>query len=257
MAQEDEYGESMIQVLELLWGSGYMAPGGEQNVLNLFKGFHLKGKKILDLGCGLGGPACFLAESHGARVTGIDIESNLIRLSKERAAYKGVEDKANFILVEPGNLNFPNEEFDYVMSIGGLTQIEDKGQTYKEILRVLKNGGCFTSYEWLKSPAEISQDMLYFFEVEGLTYSLQSIEEQRKALGEMGFEQIEQTNASTWYKKKAREEYENIQGALNKKVIEIMGQAKTEHYIEDWRSMLVVLEKDELLSCYTKAFKLS
>ena len=76
MTHIDEYNDTMIQVLELIWGSGYMSPGGEGYVLNLFEGLDLKDKKILDIGCGLGGPACYLAEKFGASVTGLILKND-------------------------------------------------------------------------------------------------------------------------------------------------------------------------------------
>ena len=51
----------MVKLLELIWGEGYMAPGGPGNVRKLLGGADTAGKQILDIGCGLGGPAMDVA----------------------------------------------------------------------------------------------------------------------------------------------------------------------------------------------------
>ncbi len=52
IAHEIEYHDAMITVLELIWGEGFMAPGGEGNVAHLIDGLDIQNKRILDIGCG-------------------------------------------------------------------------------------------------------------------------------------------------------------------------------------------------------------
>ncbi len=78
MDHQNEYGDSMVAMLELVWGEGFMAPGGEGNVAKMVEGLELEGRRVLDIGCGLGGPACILAGKYGAHVVGTDLEPPLI-----------------------------------------------------------------------------------------------------------------------------------------------------------------------------------
>ena len=78
MAHRDEYHDNMVTMVELIWGKGYMAPGGPGNVAKMLNGIDTQGKRILDIGCGIGGPAFEMARTHGAEVVGIDLESPLI-----------------------------------------------------------------------------------------------------------------------------------------------------------------------------------
>ena len=66
MTHEAEYHDNMVRMLELIWGEGYMAPGGPGNVNKLLDGTEPAGKRILDIGCGVGGPAMEMARAHGA-----------------------------------------------------------------------------------------------------------------------------------------------------------------------------------------------
>ena len=44
------------------------------------------GQKVLDIGCGSGGSAFFMARHYGVHVTGIDLSSNMINLANDRLA---------------------------------------------------------------------------------------------------------------------------------------------------------------------------
>ena len=89
MDHQDEYYDNMITMLELIWGEGYMAPGGSGNVEKMLNGIETTGKRILDIGCGLGGPAFEMANTFGADVVGIDLEAPLIKRATEAATQLG------------------------------------------------------------------------------------------------------------------------------------------------------------------------
>ena len=63
----------MVAMLELIWGEGYMAPGGPGNVARLLDGIETRGKRILDVGCGIGGPALEMIETFQPHVVLIDV----------------------------------------------------------------------------------------------------------------------------------------------------------------------------------------
>jgi hypothetical protein len=68
VTHEAEYHDNMVTMLELIWGKGYMAPGGPGNVAKLLDGTEPEGKLILDIGCGIGGPALDMVRHHSAQV---------------------------------------------------------------------------------------------------------------------------------------------------------------------------------------------
>ena len=255
MEHIDEYNEAMITCLDMIWGEGFMAPGGEGNIDNLVEGLELRGKKILDIGCGQGRPACYLAEKYGAYVVGTDLEKNLIEHSKQRANKKGLSDQTDFQHVKAGPLNFEDESFDYVISSGAFTQISDKLATYKECLRVLKPGGVLSCYDWMKSEGEYSQDMLYWFELEGLTYAMETIDKHKELFLAAGFSTAELTDRSPWFRKKVKLELKQIKTEYFPKIVELLGLDEAESFVEDWRVTDVVCEKEEMLQVYSRAQK--
>ena len=254
MTQEphvSEYHEAMVAFLEWIWGRDFMAPGGEGNVDRLVEGIDLAGKRVLDIGCGIGGPAFHLARKHGAHVTGIDLEPQLIERATRRAAELGLSQQAEFRTVTLGPLDFPDASFDVIFTSGALTQTGDKVGIVAECLRVLEPGGILTCYDWLKSEAPISDDMRYFIRMEGLTYNLISLAELGRHLVEGGFTDVTMEDASDWYRRESRREYERMRGD-RRRVVELIGEAEADRMIEDWRSMVVVCEKGELRQGYTR-----
>jgi len=255
MGQDIEYHDAMINMLELIWGEGYMAPGGPDKTDELVKGLDLRGKRILDIGSGLGGPACHLARVHGALVTGVDIEPQLVELSKRQAENQGLQGRAEFVLVEPGPLPFEEAAFDVVLSYGAITQIPDKQGVISECFRVLRPGGALRSLEWTTSSDTISDDMRYFFEMEGLTYALETPHKYENFIRSAGFTDVSIEDDTPWYRSLCREEYESIRSDLYPKMVELLGKRDADHFVENWRSMVVVNEKGELTQTICRAYR--
>ena len=255
MSHEVEYNDSMIKMLELIWGDGFMAPGGTENVDLMVNGIDIRGRHVLDIGCGLGGPDCHLAEQFGAHITGIDLEPLLIENARSRAQSKGLQSHCEFILVDHGPLPFRDSHFDFIISAGAFTQTPDKTNLFAECFRVLRPGGSLSSFDWTKREETISSDMAYFFKMEGLTYALEKPETYRELFKSSGFTGISIQDGSDWYRRQAREEYQLIKGKMNARLVEVIGQQATDHFVEDWRSMAIVFEKGELTQTYCRARK--
>jgi ubiquinone/menaquinone biosynthesis C-methylase UbiE len=255
MAHENEYHDNMVRLLELIWGDGYMAPGGPGNVAKMLDGLDPAGKCILDIGCGIGGPAREMAAVHGASVVGIDLEKPLVERANADAAKAGLGERCRFRQVEIGPLPFDAGEFDIVTSSGALTQTEDKPALFDEILRVLRPGGWFTAYDWMKTDGDYSAEMLYWFEMEGLTYAMVTLEQQAALLGEAGFVNVATEDATDWYRREARREYDRLRGELNPVMIELIGAENAQHFIENWRAMVVVIDSGEMRQAYCRGQK--
>ena len=91
MSHDNEYHDNMIRMLELIWGEGFMAPGGPGNVSKMLAGLEPRGKHLLDIGCGIGGPALEMSRTHGAIVTGIDLEAPLIERANANSRDSGLD----------------------------------------------------------------------------------------------------------------------------------------------------------------------
>jgi ubiquinone/menaquinone biosynthesis C-methylase UbiE len=243
---QNEYEDSLVAILGLVWGEGFMAPGGEGNVEKMVEGLELEGRLVLDIGCGIGGPACTLAETYGAHVVATDLE-------QLRAARLGLSDRIEFEVVNAGPLSFESETFDLVMSSGGVTQTADKLGIFQECLRVLKPGGTFSLYDWMKSEGEYSEDMRHWFEMEGLTYAMETPRGQEATLGEAGFDEVRVVDGSAWYRAEVKKEYERLRTRDFPRLVELVGEEAAKRAVENWRAMVVVCEKGEMLQVHSRA----
>lgn len=245
-SHQDEYHDSMVTLLELVWGEGFLAPGGAELVKQTVGDFDLRDKRVLDIGSGIGGGDIVLARDLGAVVVGTDLEPPLVAKAKGYVAEAGLSDRVTFEIVEAGPLAFTDASFDAVYSSGAFTQIADKAGSFAEVRRVLKPGGVFMVYDWMRGPEPYSDDMRYWFKLEGLTYAMETLERHGELLAEAGFKDIELEDDGGWYRARCREELEQLKGPLKPRMLELIGQEQTDHFIENWRAMLVVLEKGEL-----------
>ena len=252
MSHDNEYFPNMVTMLELIWGDGYMAPGGPGSVAKMLQGIDTNGKRILDIGCGIGGPVFEMARTHGAEVAGIDLEAPLIERALEDAKKHGLSDRCTFQTVEAGPLPFDDRSFDLVISAGAFTQIADKSGILGESYRVLRPGGHVSCYDWLKSDGEYSDDMHYWFKMEGLTYALETLESYAQHLKNVGFVDVESEDVSNWYREEARREYDLLKGELYPRLVELLGQSDADHFVEDWRAMVVVIDKGEMRQGYSR-----
>ena len=102
------------------------------------------GLKILEIGCGRGITAIFLARNYGCSVTGIDTSPALISSARDRAECEGMVGKTSFVIADAQELPILSHSFDVVVCECSLSLIPDKERAVNEIRRVLKSGGKLT-----------------------------------------------------------------------------------------------------------------
>lgn len=106
---------------------------------------NVKGKRVLDAGCGYGYYSLLLAK-RGAMVTGIDVSEKMIGLAKNNACEASIECK--FFVCDMQDLSMFNKNtFDIVASsivVGYLDRLE---KAFSEVFRVLKRNGVFAFSE--------------------------------------------------------------------------------------------------------------
>ncbi len=104
----------------------------------LFASMDGDGKKLLEVGCGIGVDSIQLAK-RGYQVTAVDLTANALAVARQIAECRGVS--IDFRLGNAEGLGFPDESFDAVYSFGVLHHTPDIGRSVAEVHRVLRPGG--------------------------------------------------------------------------------------------------------------------
>ena len=110
-------------------------------------------KRVLDVGCGVGGTSRCLAKEFGCRVTGIDLTDEYRRAAAMLSARIGLAHLADYRQGDATELPFDDQEFDVVWTEHAAMNIPDKARLYKEMHRVLKPGGTLAIYDVLAGPS--------------------------------------------------------------------------------------------------------
>ncbi len=109
-----------------------------------------RGCRVLDVGCGLGGPVRYLAEKWDCQCMGLDITAEYVEAAKVLTGMVGLSAKAEFLQGSALELPFDDGSFEVVWTQHAQMNIADKGRFYSEITRVLQPGGRFVFYDVLQ-----------------------------------------------------------------------------------------------------------
>jgi 2-polyprenyl-3-methyl-5-hydroxy-6-metoxy-1,4-benzoquinol methylase len=104
----------------------------------------LKGKRVLDIGAGLGESSVYFALL-GADVTMVDLSPKMVELAIELGKSYGV--KINGVVGAAESLNVPKDSFDFVYIANLLHHITDRAKLFAQVYEALKPGGKFYSWD--------------------------------------------------------------------------------------------------------------
>ncbi|MDP6707091.1 MAG: methyltransferase domain-containing protein [Alphaproteobacteria bacterium] len=244
-----EYAEAHLIGMETIWGQGFMSPGGDAEVAALVSGIEVRGKKILDLGCGLGGPAIALVANHGAgRVVAVDVQRELVERSRELAQARGVADRIGFRLVDPGPLPFEDASFDAVFSMGVIVKIPEKRELFAEVRRVLRPRGVLVGNDWLRGRSgPLSEAMAEHATRSGLAHHWATPEEIRAALAAVEFEDVAITDRSVWIAEQLRKDLRALESGPIRDRLEASLDDGVDGWRDSWGHLLRLAESGEFV----------
>jgi ubiquinone/menaquinone biosynthesis C-methylase UbiE len=104
-------------------------------------------EKVLDIGCGLGGPGRFLVDRFGCSVVGTDLLAKRIEIAKALTRKTGLEKRISYRVADATDLPFKDRSFSHAWMLDVSMHIRDKAALFHEIARVLRPGGLFVMHE--------------------------------------------------------------------------------------------------------------
>ena len=149
--------------------------------------------KVLDVGCGLGGPARMIADEKGCTVTGLDLSQEFINTAKALSKLVNLDSKTTFLKADALDLPFERNSFDIVWTQHVQMNIFEKKKFYSEIFRVLKTGGKFLYYDIFKSSDNDINYPMPWASRQDLSHLI-NIAELEKILNSIGFNSFSKKN---------------------------------------------------------------
>ena len=135
--------EKKIEIEDLFPLDQYHARGIAATIELADKLNFAKNSTIIDIGCGLGGPARYFSKRFNCNVYGIDITEAFIEIGNYFNKLTQIDHKVKLLKGDGENLPYQTEFFDGAVSQHVTMNIEDREQFFNEAFRVLKKGAIF------------------------------------------------------------------------------------------------------------------
>ena len=242
------YDKEFVGGLEWLWGEGFLSPGGREEISEILRGSSIKGKKVLDMGCGIGGITHLLVTEHEAQeVVGIDVAEALIERARIDTQAAGLAEQIKYRLAEPGSFDFDDAEFDVVFTKDVIVHIQDKRSIFEELHRVLRRGGLLVGSDWLGSDntnqSELVRAWLDFSE---LDFHFHTAAQLQRLLTGIGFDSVKTRDRNSWYRNAVRAEIDKVSGESRSKFVENFGKEMADFRLQSSTLKMKVVDAGEL-----------
>jgi tocopherol O-methyltransferase len=164
-AAVEKYYDTTLDLYEELWGEhvhhGFWEPGerpgdsddrhaATDRLVRELVGFSgiPAGSRVLDVGCGIGGPALYLAGPHGCAVEGITLSAAQAARANEKAQAAGLGERARFVQRDALSTGYADGSFDAIWALESLMHIPDRPAFFAETMRLLRPGGTLAIGTW-------------------------------------------------------------------------------------------------------------
>jgi SAM-dependent methyltransferase len=186
-------------------------------------------QRLVDIGCGRGGPGLWVAAATGAELVGIDIAETALAYARSRADQLGLGDRVEFRLGSFEDTGLSDGSAQAVMSVDALIFSPDKAAALAELARILVPGGRLVLTTWDYHSQPIGRPP--------------QVADHRPLLDEAGFDLVSYEETEAW-----RERLERIDEALMAAFEELAAESG-----EDPEAVRADLaEKKATIACMTR-----
>ena len=152
------------------------------------------GLRLLDVGCGIGGPARYFAAEHGCRVAAIDLTEEFVQVAKRLTHLVKLDHLVEFRQASALQLDFAGNTFDraYMIHVG--MNIADKAGVFLQVRRVMKMDGVFALFDIMRSGSDGAIRYPVPWAPSHETSFVSSAKDYREALEQAGFRILRERN---------------------------------------------------------------
>jgi sterol 24-C-methyltransferase len=161
------------------------------------------GMKVIDVGCGVGGPMRSIARFSGADIVGITISPYQVERARRHNARAGLGAQCELVEGDFCAMPFPGATFDAAYSLEACCHAADRRGPFGEVFRVLKPGALFAGHDWCMTPryrpADPEHERIKLgIEKGNAIANLVTSSELVRALTDVGFEVQDADDAAEW-----------------------------------------------------------
>jgi phosphoethanolamine N-methyltransferase len=254
------YDASFIELVEMIYGKGYLSQGGKQSVKEMIGTINLEGLKVLDIGSGLGGPAIELAKHADVHVTGLEPQEWMVRQAEKNLenSKRDLLGTVDFIHMKPASdlKQFNDFSFDVIMSKETILHIphEIKEEFCSEIYRVLKTNGLVIIMDWLHQSPDYSIETKQMMELDEVSFHLVTSEQYTNLLKTVGFKDISIEDITAKHAHYTQENIKKIH-SLKKTIINQFGSEAFYYSLQSWEYQRNAFNSRELITAILRGVK--
>lgn len=236
---------------ELIYGEGFQSPGGlvafQQTILPQLS--LEPGKRLLDIGSGLGGAAFHLADKYGVEVVGIDLAEAMISIADHRRAQLDPRGNTQFIRGDVFCDALKPATFDAIYSQDTLMYEAHKSKVLGQCIELLKPGGTLVINDFCYGQG--TPDVDQYIEVSGL--QLITIPTYEEAVKSVGFTSVTGQDISTKTTDRLQRDLDAYQATVRQR--QDIADADIDHIVERWRRKIRLLKDGALAQGLFRAAK--
>lgn len=147
------------------------------------------GMEVLDIGCGVGGPARTLAADFGCSVVGIDVTAEYVKAAQMLTDRVGLSETVSFREGNALDLEFDDEAFDVVWTQNVLMNVENKRRVLQEAHRVLRGRGILALETLMAGEREESKFPVFWADSPSVSF-VSTSESFQQVMDEVGFDEL-------------------------------------------------------------------
>jgi len=237
---QNQYTRKGILRYEKIFGRTYVSVGGETTTSDFVEMLDLKpGMKVLDIGCGTGGSAFYMARNYGVDVHGIDLSTNMIGIAQDyrEEMEPSVKHRVQFYIEDAMTMGYPDNFYDVIYSRDTILHITEKQKLFEKFLKCLKPGGKLMISDYCRGNVG-SHSQAFLDYVKSRDYDLHTVTQYGNILEKAGFTNVNAMNKTGLMIDIMKMELEKFSN-IKKKFIEEFSEMDYLYIEKGWKDKVV------------------